>query len=61
MAGELRQSLSACVAAIQARILGRESGDAIDANQSHRIRSYLGHASNKRQQFVSHARMAIDV
>ncbi|MFI7497465.1 hypothetical protein ACIBVL_02945 [Streptomyces sp. NPDC049687] len=61
MADELRQSLSACVAAIQARILGRESGDAIDANQSHRIRSYLGHASNKRQQFVSHARRAIDV
>lgn len=60
MAGELRQSLSACVAAIQARILGRESG-AIDPNESHRIRSFLGHASNKRQQFVSHARRVIDV
>ncbi|UQA97364.1 hypothetical protein [Streptomyces halobius] len=61
MAEELVQSLSACVGAIHATVLGREGGDTFDTNESHRIRSFLGHASSKRQQFVSHARRAIDV
>ncbi|WP_129768154.1 hypothetical protein [Streptomyces sp. L-9-10] len=61
MAGELAKSLSACVAAIQARTIGREGSDALAANESHRIRRFLNHASNKREQFVSHARKAIDV
>ncbi|WP_146229147.1 hypothetical protein [Streptomyces sp. NWU339] len=49
MAGELTKSLSACVAAIQARIIGREGSDALGANESHRIRRFLNHASNKRE------------
>ncbi|GGY16036.1 hypothetical protein [Streptomyces djakartensis] len=61
MAGELTKSLSACAAAIHARLLGRDSNDALEANESHRIRRFLNHASNKREQFVSHARRAIDV
>ncbi|MEV4683498.1 hypothetical protein [Streptomyces kurssanovii] len=61
MAGEWATSLSACAAAIQARIIGREGSDALGANESHRIRRFLNHASNKREQFVSHARKAIDV
>ncbi|WP_399939677.1 hypothetical protein ACGH52_14790 [Streptomyces sp. BBFR25] len=61
MAGELAKSLSACVAAIEARIVGREGGDALDANDSYRIRRFLNHASKKREHFVSHARDAIDV
>ncbi|RSN51387.1 hypothetical protein DMH12_22400 [Streptomyces sp. WAC 04229] len=61
MAGELTKSLSACVAAIEARIVGREVGDALEANDSYRIRRFLNHASKKREQFVSHAREAIDV
>ncbi|MFB6781744.1 MULTISPECIES: hypothetical protein [unclassified Streptomyces] len=61
MAGELTKSLSACAAAIQARTLGREGSGALGANESHRIRRFLNHASNKRDQFVSHARKAIDV
>ncbi|MFJ9736511.1 hypothetical protein [Streptomyces sp. NPDC101166] len=61
MAGELTTSLSACATAIQARTLGREGRDALGANESHRIRRFLNHASNKLEQFVSHARKAIDV
>ncbi|ONK14322.1 hypothetical protein STBA_51060 [Streptomyces sp. MP131-18] len=61
MAGELTKSLSACSAAIQARIIGREGSDALGANESHRIRRFLNHVLNKREQFVSHARKAIDV
>ncbi|MEV8125193.1 hypothetical protein AB0P07_13930 [Streptomyces sp. NPDC085944] len=60
-AGELAKSLSACVAAIEARIVGRAGGDALESNDSHRIRRFLNHASKKREQFVSHAREAIDV
>ncbi|MEU1048405.1 hypothetical protein ABZ400_25045 [Streptomyces sp. NPDC005897] len=61
MAGELATSLSACVAAIEARIVGREGSDALETNDSYRIRRFLNHASKKREQFVSHAREAIDV
>ncbi|MFF0512761.1 hypothetical protein [Streptomyces sp. NPDC004250] len=33
MAGELAKSLSACAAAIEARIVGREGGDALEAHR----------------------------
>ncbi|MEU9635201.1 hypothetical protein [Streptomyces tendae] len=39
----------------------RQGGDALEANDSYRIRRFLNHATEKREQFVRHAREAIDV
>ncbi|MET8832271.1 hypothetical protein ABZX40_41390 [Streptomyces sp. NPDC004610] len=61
MAGEVTKSLSASVAAIQARTLGRDGNDALGADELYRIRRFLNHATNKRQKFVGQARKAIDV
>ncbi|MEW1793468.1 hypothetical protein [Streptomyces niveus] len=60
-AEELTRSLSACIAAMRARTIGRESGNPISQLDAQRVRRFLNHALTKRKRFVEQARTAIDV